>query len=157
MHHGAALNWICRKHFAARRLPHFGFLDHDIFPCRPTSIVASLSRAGLFGRIDERGERWYFWPGFCFFSRHRVRVRELDFLPRRGLDTGGGNWQRLCRHVDRSTLPRVEATLEPLREGGDKQADMAERLGDWLHTINASEWRAADGKMALVERLLERL
>lgn len=153
-HHGAALNWICRRHFARRRLPYVGLLDHDIFPWRPTSVVRALSRTGVFGRVEERGERWYLWPGFCFFSRERVRVDRLDFLPAPGLDTGGGNWRRVFRHLDKASLPPVENTLEDLRDGGDKQADMVERLGDWLHTINASEWRASHGKMALVERLL---
>jgi hypothetical protein len=156
-HHGAALNWVCRRYFAARSSRCFGFLDHDIFPCRATSIVESLNGAAMYGRIDERDERWYLWPGFCFYSRARVRPGRLDFLPAPGLDTGGGNWRRLYRTMDRSRVPAVEPSLERLREGGDKQSDMVERMGDWIHTINASEWKDAKGKMDLVETLLRDL
>ena len=155
--HGAALNWVCRRHFAARALPYLGFLDHDIFPCRATSIVDRLKGRGMFGRIDERGDRWYLWPGFCFFSRTAIRPERLNFLPIPGLDTGGGNWTKIYARTDRSSLPPVETTLENLREGGDKQSDMIERVDDWLHTINASEWKASNGKMRLVERLLSDL
>ena len=156
-HHGAALNWVCRRYFAARGAPCYGFLDHDIFPWRSTSIVDRLTGAAMFGRIDERDERWYLWPGFCFYSRACVRPERLDFLPAPGLDTGGGNWRRIYRRIDRARVPAVEAILEALREGGDKQADMVERMGDWLHTINASEWKDAKGKMGLVETLLREL
>lgn len=157
MHHGAALNWVCRRYFAARSAPYAGFLDHDVFPCRATSLVERLQEAAMFGRIDERGERWYLWPGFCFFARAHVKLDRLDFLPVEGLDTGGGNWRTLYRGLDRARVPSVEATLESLRPGDDKQADMVERMGDWIHTINASEWKDARGKMSLVEKLLHDL
>jgi hypothetical protein len=153
-HHGAALNWICRRYIAARRVRYFGFLDHDIFPYRATSIVERLNGAAMFGRIEWRDERWYLWPGFCFYSRAGVRPNRLDFLPAPGLDTGGGNWRGLYRSIDRARVREVDATLEELREGGDKQTDMVERMGDWIHTINASEWKDSNGKMSLVEKLL---
>ena len=156
-HHGAALNWVCRRYYAARGVPCFGFLDHDIFPWRATSIADRLNGGAMYGRIDERDERWYLWPGFCFYSREHVRPDRLDFLPAPGLDTGGGNWRRLYRTMDRTRVPAVEASLERLREGGDKQADMVERMGDWIHTINASEWKDSKGKMGLVESLLQSL
>jgi len=157
-HHGAALNWICRRHFALRRLPYVGFIDHDLFPCRATSVIDRIGADGLLGRIEGRGQHWYLWPGFCFFSSAKVDVARLDFLPISGLDTGGGNWPRLYRHLDRARLPHVENRLANVRPGDDKQADMVEWIGeDWLHTINASAWRASNGKMALVERLLREL
>lgn len=157
-HHGAALNWICRRHFAPRKLPYVGFVDHDLFPSRATSILEKIGDQGLLGRIEERDDRWYLWPGFCFFERSKVRVGELDFLPIPGLDTGGGNWPRLYRQLDRTRLPRVENRLDNVRPGDDKQADMVEWIaGDWLHAINASAWRPAKGKMAFVETLLRDL
>jgi hypothetical protein len=157
-HHGAALNWICRRHFAPRALPYVGFIDHDLFPARATSIVDRMGVEGLLGRIDERDERWYLWPGFCFFSSAKVNVARLNFLPIPGLDSGGGNWPTLYRHVGRTTLPRVESRLENVRPGDDKQADMVEWIADdWLHAINASEWRPSNGKMTLVEALLREM
>jgi hypothetical protein len=157
MHHGAALNWICRRHFAGRQSPYAGFLDHDIFPRRATSVVDRLGDAAMFGRIEERGDAWYLWPGFCFFSRERVRLDKLDFLPVGDLDTGGANWGKLYRRIDRASLPPLECSIDDLRPGGDKQADMIEYVGDWIHTLNASAWKPLHGKMALVERLLHDL
>jgi hypothetical protein len=157
-HHGAALNWICRRHFAPRGRPCIGFIDHDLFPVRATRIVDKIGVDGLLGRIDERDGRWYLWPGFCFLASATVRVGRLDFLPVPGLDTGGGNWPRLYRYIDRARLPRVENRLENVRPGDDKQADMVEWIAeDWLHAINASEWRPSNGKMTLVEKLLREL
>jgi hypothetical protein len=48
--------------------------------------------------------------------------------------------------------------LDVLPGGGDKQSDCVQFIGDWIHTINASEWKpVADGpeKERLVRQLLD--
>ena len=136
--HGAALNWAWRRVLALRASEAIGFLDPDVWPERPTSVSAELVSQPFWGQLQERQERWYLWPGLAFFRRNAVR--RLDFMPVPGLDTGGGNWAAVFRHVDRAGLrfpphSYVDPTAPPGRS--------PERIGDWIHMFNSSGWRDA--------------
>ncbi|MEN6627352.1 MAG: hypothetical protein ABFD69_14100 [Candidatus Sumerlaeia bacterium] len=153
--HGAALDWIWRNYLSARPTAHFGFLDHDIYPVRRTSIVKNLSGRKVHGALQVREQRWYLWAGFCFFERPAVQDVELSFRPIEDLDTGGRNFQTLYSRLQQSNLIFPAQQYHQLRDGDLKQADQFETLGDWIHTFNASQWiEVDDGKEKLVEKLL---
>lgn len=152
--HGAALNWAYFNLVAPAGHQYFGFIDHDIQPFKKTQVLPLLSHCGVFGLIQERGRRWYLWPGFCFFSARVVGHRGLDFMPNPPLDTGGGNWRALFRAMPRALLPRVTQTYGMLNNGVLLQSSGYELIGDWVHTMNASEWTPAPGKQMLVDRFL---
>lgn len=130
--HGMALNWVYRLFIKKRGADYFGFLDHDIFPIRPTSILPDLKSRGAYGPLKVFGERWYIWAGRCFFSRSFIGDRKPDFMPVTGLDTGGGNYQRLFARYERSAF---ESEEEKLRRENDVGV-----AGDWLHISAASNW-----------------
>lgn len=152
--HGAALNWAYRRIVAPQGLRYFGFLDHDVQPGRHTSVLPGLKECGLMGPTQERGSSWYLWPGLCFFSADVLDERGLDFMPRPGLDTGGGNWELLCSRLPRDLVPPLALSSGMAIDGVTGERLTYEVFGDWIHTGNASQWRPTPGRDALVERFL---
>jgi hypothetical protein len=156
--HGRALNWLIRNYIGPRRARYFGLLDHDVFPMRPTTVIAKFSNAPAWGHLQRRDHRWYLWPGLCFFDASEIAIGELDFMPGRGTDTGGRNYESLFSSLDEEALEPPSHTYGRLREGdGSPQSNLYEEIGDWLHTFNASQWMpAVAGRERLVAELLSR-
>ena len=158
--HGQAMNWVWRHVLKPAAPAAFGFLDHDIFPTAPDDPFGALAGLPFHGDIRNReggGEGWYLWAGYCFFDFAQVQDKRLDFGPHWlvGLDTGGGNWLPLYRHVDRARLP-----VRPVR---DLQAfdDVSQREayygwhGTWLHEVGIGGGRAFQRrKREMTARLL---
>jgi hypothetical protein len=152
--HGYALNWAYWHYIRKRQAKYFGFIDHDIFPIKPTSVVKQLKKLPVFGLVQERAGVWYFWGGFNFYTRSFVKHSRLNFIPPKHLDTGGANYARVFSRVDRSQLPDLNQHYQKIGKGNDPQADLVERIGDWLHTINGSNWANKKDKNSLVAKLL---
>lgn len=152
--HGATLNWAYKNFIYPRKPQYFGFLDHDIFPIENTSILVHLVDSKIWGKIDVRGNKWYLWSGFCFFNFDFLDGKCVDFIPEPGVDTGGRNWHSIYSKLDKNRLSPLEISYENLRPGDNKQTDQYERMGNWIHTVNASEWVGAPHKNALVSNLL---
>ncbi len=160
--HYLALNYAART-FRFRESRFFGFLDHDVFPTRPTRILPMLEEDGFVGmgqRTPATGEL-YPWPGFCFFSAEWLAGRTLDFGGRGGGDVGSAlaplfaeeEWEKLFRlkHGQR-------AIREP--DGVGFQSWGVEEIGDWLHLTNGSGWMDVpdpEGREAIVRKLVAAL
>lgn len=154
--HGLALNWIYRRYIKPRNARYFGFLDHDIFPIKTTSLVRHLKNAVVYGLPQLRGDKWYLWGGFSFFNKSKLPTLDLDFLPWRALDTGGANWKIIYSLMDINKLEKlphkyVELGRPETNNISDQkvsellQSDrLLESIGDWLHVFNASGWRGTD-------------
>lgn len=161
--HGTALNWAYYNFISKRKFKYFGFIDHDIYPIKKTSIIDKLQKSqnGCYGSLQEKGARWYLWAGFCFFSFSEVCKRKLNFMNGDGLDTGGMNWPVLYKHIDKKTLLVVNITYKNLTEGHVKQLNMYEMFdNDWIHSINAGKWFttdevSAENKKIALENLLK--
>lgn len=154
--HGVALNWVVRHFLRPRKANYFGFIDHDIFPVRSTTIIDCLQVANIYGLMQEKENIWYLWPGFCFFKREFVKRKKMNFMPDKGVDTGGGNWKSLYSKLDKSKIHILKHEYGRLREGDDPQADWFEHIGDWIHTFNASKWKKIKDKDSLVNKLLNK-
>jgi len=154
--HGAALNWVYKHYISKRNTAFFGFVDHDIFPIRPHRIIPNLIGNKVYGHLQTRGDKWYLWPGFCFFERSEALNKELDFRPENDLDTGARNWSIFYKNINPSELIIPRHSYGKLRDGDCIQADGYELIGDWLHTFNASHWMKTDGKDDLIDGLLSR-
>ena len=79
MHH-EGLN-AAAVHLLESKAPYIGFLDHDVFPIRPTTLIDKIEEAGFYG-VGQRHSatgHLYLWPGFCFFSRKWLDGRPLNF------------------------------------------------------------------------------
>lgn len=153
--HGGALNWIVTHYIRPRSARYFGFLDHDVFPIRPTTVIPHLSKSPVWGHIQHSNDRWYLWPGLCFFDAARIPASRLDFMPGPGIDTGGRNFEAVYSALDEQVEPPTD-TFEHLREGDDPQSDLYQIIGDWLHTLNASHWKPVARRDHLVGDLLNR-
>lgn len=150
--HGTCINWSCNNVVRVSGKKYFGFLDHDVFPIKPTSIVKNMNESGMMGPISlhvKEGGKWYMWPGFCFYDRSIIGNIDLNFKPVPGLDTGGGNYDILYYKTDMLSLPKMMATTEKcFREHPAKirQQDAyflmgpAEEGYSWVHTFNGSGW-----------------
>lgn len=147
--HHEALNEAARA--LGSRGEHIGFLDHDVFPTKPTRLEPLIEEAGFYG-VGQRHPatgRLYLWPGFCFFSREWLGDRELDFSglrdgdPRNDGDTGSSLWS-LFADEDWEKLYRAPHAHEAIRRPDNfgLQSWGVERIGDWLHLSNASDWMA---------------
>ena len=107
--HGIAMNWVYDNIVRHFRPPVFAFLDHDLFPLQPVDLSLSVRDQPVYGLLrDPRRvqEAWSLWAGFCVYDLAAVEGRFLDFNHDSPLmlDTGGANWHRLYRFLDRRAL-----------------------------------------------------
>jgi hypothetical protein len=136
--HGFALNW-CWHHIVKPLAPsNFGFIDHDLFPTEQTDPFQMLEKYPIAGRVwdGKNPQRWHLWAGFCFFRMAAVKRKRLNFDVDfyAGLDTGGGNWKPLYRHLDRHRIPDPGGTDLEITDDG--HTFMVQRVGSWLHRCN---------------------
>jgi hypothetical protein len=158
--HGLALNWVHANVHKRHDWPYFGFLDHDVFPVRKTSLLPHLRQRPFYGlRQEGRKGCWYLWPGFVFFTRSLVDVETIDLRPSEYGDTGSSLWVSLLSKIGTSEFRGVTQTLGRLRDGSEAAQDSlyAKLDDDWIHTLNASYWMKVAPKEADVERLLAEL
>ena len=166
--HEHALN-VAARDLDARGLPYCAFLDHDVFPQRPTRLVPLIDAGGFFGlpqRHHASGRR-YLWPGLACFSRAWLGGRTLDFrgirgaVPEENGDTGS-MLNTLFDESDWELMPGVDHAYRPLRELDDAgvQSWAVELIGDWVHALNASGWKDVpdpEGRTRLVRELVAAL
>ncbi len=129
--HGLALNWVYKNFLLPRKAKYFGFLDHDIFPVKSTSVLENLQKSPIYGSIQRRGSVWWMWPGFCFFRSEVFKNVPVNFstaavfsgLTPIAVDTGGGNWKKVYSKTKPEDLHRAVHEYAFLREAGDPGPD----------------------------------
>ncbi|MFA6094594.1 MAG: glycosyltransferase [Candidatus Paceibacterota bacterium] len=142
--HGLTLNWIYHNIVQSLHLKFFGFIDHDIFPIKKTEILSKLKNAPFYGHIQERSEKWYLWPGFCFYNNDYLQKLRINFLPENGMDTGGGNYTPLYKSFDKNKIEKLITKyikISDFKENSNIQLNHVEQIGDWIHVMNASNWQ----------------
>jgi hypothetical protein len=102
--HGIAMNWIWRNVCRWLEPDVVGWIDHDCFPTCPVDLPRLIGNRVAYGsyRVSPTtAGAFYLWAGYCFFRYSAAASRPIDFKPRIdiGLDTGGGNWPGLLRHL----------------------------------------------------------
>jgi hypothetical protein len=155
--HGIVLNWCWHNMIRLGEPAAFGFLDHDIFPTAADDPFAPLATQDVYGIVRPAGPRWFLWAGFCMFRFAAVRNKPLDFGQDwfNGLDTGGGNWKPLYRHIDLAKLARQPTSFVPFRPGITVAAGPLQWCGTWLHEVGQTgDPRFAAEKRARVAALL---
>lgn len=129
--HGLALNWLYKHFIKPRQAGYFGFLDHDIFPVEPVEIIKILKQFLIYGEVDYRADKWYLWPGFCFFRREFFAGKRVNFSAYglvtfsslTGLDTGGGNWNSVYSKTPKDQVRAAEHQFAFLRQIGEPNPD----------------------------------
>jgi hypothetical protein len=172
--HGAAMHWVYKNILRKRDNEYFGFIDHDIFPSKPYSIIEKMQKK-IYGRVIhasysdnflEEHPYWSLWAGFYFLKSdllYNENIYKFDFNPKYFdgdfyLDTGGGLWSPLM-----SKLPYpgelVKLSRVKFRDSEDSkiQTDYYELLDDWVHFVNISDWYKTpnlDQKINFIENFL---
>lgn len=148
--HNDALNYGVQL---AENSSHYGFLDHDIFPLRPTELISRIDQAGFLGMGQTYSPRVgahkrYLWPGWCFFSASWLNGRRPNFDGIRGefkWDDGdcGSMLHTLFTAADWKKLPDVRHSYGVVRpdDGHGLQSIGYELIDDWVHFTNASLWK----------------
>ena len=160
--HSLALNWAYRNLINVQKPAFFGFLDHDLFPTKPYSVLQKIKNQEFYGTLVDRIDGWYLWAGFCFFNYQKIKDLKLNFFPYKVgknhtyLDTGGGNYPVLYSKYDKEkvdfALPIIEKSI---REGGNRHSDIIHFIdNDWLHTINGSYWKKVTSKDDILKQIL---
>jgi hypothetical protein len=158
--HGIAIDWICQNLIEPSNIQYYGFIDHDIIPLKTIDILGKLKNAPFYGRKQTINGLAYLWPGFCFFNRAFVKPSALHFLPNEGADTGSGNASYLKNHHSFNDFIGAGYRKEKILEGDDLQDHYIEYIDDWLHVINASNWKNSthhNEKMMVISKLKKEL
>jgi len=163
--HGLALNWVWERIIKPGKPEVFGFLDDDIYPTAPDDPFASLSKQNFYGVVRQGlplavagSNRWFLWAGFCMFLYSAVQDVDLDFSQDWfvGLDTGGGNWDKLYRHVERFSVSEQPSKLVGFREGVSISESPIQWCGSWLHAVGMmGEPKFYAEKYAALAKILE--
>ena len=91
--HGAALNYVWKNIVQPSvQIKYIMFLDYDIFPADKFNVAAILQDKPFYGLVQERGHKWYLWPGFCCYNKQAVSFEKMNFLPNEWGDTGASNF-----------------------------------------------------------------
>lgn len=152
--HGIALDFVVRQYIHPRGCEFFGLLDHDIFPVAVFHPVEVLRRQECYGLIQRRDEKWYLWPGLCFF---RTANAPDSFMPVPGLDTGGAGWEPYYRFLDATALDFIPHDGTHEVRSADADGLTFEFFGDWRHCRDASNWQKKGDVQAVLERKLQYL
>jgi glycosyltransferase involved in cell wall biosynthesis len=178
--HSAAMHWVFKNVVKLRKPTYFGYLDHDIFPMTKTSIINKFNKNGIYGRITPAYNLnkesisvstlqpyWSMWAGFNFFSFSlfkNLNIYILDFgakYPKKGLylDTGGGLWYKILYKIpfpdEMAKYSCIKFRDTPM---GNAQTDYYEKLDEWLHIGNLSNWHYTEDfeqKISFFEEMLE--
>lgn len=156
--HGAALNWVYRNYISKRCAKYFGFIDHDLFPIRPTEIRNKMRECQLFGFVVPFMDKWMLWPGFCFYEYESVKDKNPNFMPllKAGLDTGGANWPILYSNINMSKVWNASYIEKPITFQ-DKTFTVQYIGEDWIHTGNASSYFIDSKKDSFIENIYQEL
>ncbi len=161
--HGVALNWAY-KHIIKKLKPvHFGFIDHDIIPFKETLITPFIIN-GIYGLAQERGEKWYLWPGFCFYKYKDIKKYKINFMPSAGLDTGGSNYYSLYKKIDKNNIQKPEQIYFDLNKKEkmntfDNSNNMVEIIDNWVHLMRISGWNKEENtrKLSVIQDIVSML
>ncbi len=160
--HGAAATWLYYNYVCRVKPKYFGFLDHDLYPVAPVSVVDKLKEQPLYGSQEWREQIWYIWMGLLFMDFEWVKDKRVNFLPCKVgelyLDTGGSNWYSIIQSLGGadSGLKFPTRIRKPIFIQGKKHRDTVDYIDNcWLHTSNGSNWKKIAAKDDLVERILK--
>lgn len=94
---GTTLSFLFHNVVKFRKPRHFGFLDHDCFLFRPTTIHNLMRGKDIYGTVCRNIPKWNLHVITNFFEFKAVEHLPLDFRAsyRHGLDTGGANYDIL--------------------------------------------------------------
>lgn len=158
--HSICLNWLYKNYISLLKPHYFGFIDHDVFCIKSTSIIDTLRKQTVYGCYQGREGYWYLWAGLCFFDFKKTKDKKLDFsvclIDDVKLDTGGANWYKLYSGLKKEELEFPKQEYVTLRDGESIQSSNVEIMDSWLHSFNGSYWLEMPEKENLLFDFLQK-
>lgn len=174
--HAAAMHWAYYQLVRKSKARVVGFLDHDIFPLKPYSILDKI-RNGIYGRvmytyspsgyleeIIQESPYWVLWAGFCFFEKRLLKGPfpwSFNFFSKHFpggyfLDTGGGLWNKV---YSKMSYPGPLASYDNKRISDPREGVYNQIFefidSSWIHFVNLSNWNSKQDIKAKKEIFLE--
>ena len=176
--HALSLNWVYHRIIKKIKPEYFGFIDHDIFPIEPYSVIEKIGNQDFFGELHDRTPPehkrniWYMWAGFCFFYFDKIQSYQLNFLPCRAdniyLDSGGTNFYSLFSKYDIKKLTFCKPVVSRKIKDGNVSHDIVENVDKnnyhtivqyidecWLHAGGGSNWSKKGNKDNFLKEILK--
>jgi hypothetical protein len=160
--HGLSLNWVLENIIKPGAPQVFGFLDDDIYPTAPNDPFAALSEQSFYGvvrpYVSWRKPHWFLWAGFCMFRYPDGKSADLDFSQDwfSGLDTGGANWDKLYKYVERFSVREQPTEFVAFRDGIEMEDGPLQWCGPWLHAVGQmGKPELVPEKAAAIAKILE--
>lgn len=159
--HAMAMQWVYRNVFLDVQPDIFGFIDHDLIPIKRISIRQKLSSQPVYGLyrggyVNRDGARaWNLWAGYCFFRFYDIANINLDFLYdfSLNLDTGGMNYHRLYKNIQRDKVKLAASTSRSCKVSGFEDYNVQIVDEDWYHVGSISYNDNLSKKVALVSAI----
>ena len=165
--HGLAMTWVYYNLIKKIKPGIFGFIDHDIFPIKPYSLLQKMDYQDFYGRLTDitpdshHRKLWFLWAGFCFYKFDSVKCLNMNFMPCKVddvyFDSAGSNYSCLYSKYDMERLHFTAPVVEEyFREGNVHHSDLLHFVdNDWLHTINGSNWKKVKDKDDFLREFLK--
>lgn len=159
--HGVALNWVYHNVILDIRPRILAFLDHDLFPIRPVDLRVLVRDQPVYGPATSQSWRlsppnplaWSVWAGLCIFNFEAVPAEVLDFNTdrSRGLDTGGRNWAKYYRTLDRDSINLVKSQTVSVGDPNTGSTTDAYVVGDFLHVAKGAGMHDESRKRVFID------
>ncbi len=144
--HGVALNYTYKKIIKFNKnFDYIGFIDQDIFPIEKIDLIKKINKLPYYGLVQKRTGGLYLWAGFCFFKKEFLLHKKINFMPTKGLDTGGGNYKIYNKDI----LESIRINHYYINTNSKKiiketypgiQKECLEYIDGWIHLMNSSNW-----------------
>ena len=153
--HAFALDWAWFQVVAKLKPEIAVYLDHDVFPTKPSSFRRLLGDKLAAGYQRKSEQRWLLWPGLLVMGFPEFSKFKVSFMPKADTDAGGSLWWTVyskiaperIRFLDR----QVVAFGDTSKRYGDGSPGEIHIFEDgWVHLVDGSGW--SDG-VAKMERL----
>jgi glycosyltransferase involved in cell wall biosynthesis len=174
--HAAAMHWAYFQLVRKSKAKVIGFLDHDVFPLKPYSILHKVKN-GIYGRVMHtyfpsgyleelipESPYWSLWAGFCFFEKRLLKGPfpwSFNFFSKYFpggyfLDTGGGLWDKVFSKLDYPG-PMASYEIRKISDQGEGIQNQSLELidGSWIHFVSLSNWREIKDLKGKKEKLTE--
>ena len=153
--HAFALDWAWFQVVAKLKPEIAVYLDHDVFPTKPSSIRQLLSDKLVAGYQRKSDHRWLLWPGLLVMGFPEFSKFKVSFMPKADTDAGGSLWWTVytkiaperIRFLDRQVVAFGDTSK---RYGDGSPGEIHIFEGGWVHLVDGSGW--SDG-VAKMERL----
>lgn len=141
--------------FLKDKYDYFAYLDHDLIPLVPFSVVDILGDKILAG-VGQGKNVAYIWPGCLFISTEGIDKELIDFSPNHklGYDTGGGLSKIFEAYGKENCIFFNEIYCQNPGFTGKQGYYSLINNGMFMHFIEGSNWEGSERHEERINSLL---